>query len=292
MLYPPHIVLDDQKDSRFVDYSIGLFPEVPTKNAVKKQLKKGALLLNGNIAKSGDWVQKGDRIDYQEVDGHIPKEYWLDVPVIYEDDHCVIVNKPSGIVVSGNLHRTLTNALIGKFSSNQVDAYKWVRPIHRLDAATSGLVLFAKTRIFHRYASDLFRNREVDKSYVAIVQGEWIKEHIISMEVDGKEAVSVIAPLRVVKSLRNKHLTLLKLIPKTGRTHQLRIHCANSGFPIVGDKVYGVEGEVMKHKGLFLCAYQLKFKSLEEKLIHVEIPIPKKFDTLLASEQRRWEARN
>ena len=186
-------------------------------------------------------------------------------------------------MVSGNLHRTLTNSLIGKHVSEHEDAYKWVRPVHRLDAATSGLVLFAKTRSFHRYASDLFTNRKIDKFYSAIVQGKWTDHKLITIPVDDKKAESIIEGVKTVKSLRNDYLSLVKLVPKTGRTHQLRIHCAQEGFPIVGDKRYGNEGDVMKHKGLFLCARKLTFTGMEGQSIFAEIPLPKKFETLLLS---------
>ncbi|NRA11183.1 MAG: RluA family pseudouridine synthase, partial [Crocinitomicaceae bacterium] len=113
---------------------------------------------------------------------------------------------------------------------------------------------------------------------------------VIKDPIEGKESESELKLLETVNSLKNDFLSLVELSPKTGRTHQLRIHCANIGHSIVGDKQHGEEGNVMNHKGLFLAAVSLKFihPILNEELL-VELDQPKKFDALLRREEEWWK---
>jgi len=108
--------------------------------------------------------------------------------------------------------------------------------------------------------------------------------------IDGKDAITYFEKIKVVPSLKNKWLSLIDLFPQTGRTHQLRIHLSSLGFPILGDALYGKEGMILKHKGLFLCAVELIFShpKTNEKM-KVEINVPQKYETLLRREERRWQ---
>ena len=104
-----------------------------------------------------------------------------------------------------------------------------------------------------------------------------------------RQSSSEYLTLKTVNSLRSEKMSLLKLIPKTGRTHQLRIHCASIGSPIVGDKLYGEAGNVMLHKGLFLTASNLRFKHPKSgDIVNCNVPIPDKFKSLLEREERRF----
>ncbi|MFT5859501.1 MAG: 23S rRNA pseudouridine1911/1915/1917 synthase [Flavobacteriaceae bacterium] len=288
-----HLVAEVDEHTRFIDYVVGLFPQVMTRSAVKKAIKKGEFLHNGVIADTRIWVTVGDAIMLVDQQNQPPKPFPLDIEVVMEDEYCAVVYKPSGLVVSGNQHRTLVNALVDELTlSNQPDAYKWGKPVHRLDSATSGLVIVAKTAHAHGGFGKLFESREIRKTYVAIVQGE-VKDQEIELEIGGKPAQTQLKVLESVRSLRNEVLTLIELTPKSGRTHQLRIHCASIGHPIVGDKLYGIEGEIMNHKGLFLCAQKLQFlHPISTELTEVAIPIPNKFNALLKQEERRWTAKN
>lgn len=285
-----HIVPELSDKVRFVDYAIALFPLISTKNAVKRAIKKEQLLINNELATTGHWMSENDIVSLVNGKERIPKAYEMDVDIVFEDEHLVIVNKPSGIVVSGNQYKTLENALVGEIElSKEADAWGWVKPVHRLDAATSGLVIFSKTANVHTLLSKQFEERKIQKTYQAIVVGKVNSDQFINSMINDQEAETELIVIDIVPSLRNENLTLLKLKPKTGRTHQLRIHCASIGHAIVGDKLYGVEGEVLLHKGLFLAAKSLSFQHpITREGINVEIEIPNKFNLFLNREKKRW----
>jgi RluA family pseudouridine synthase len=286
-----HTVLKVDAPIRLVDYVIGVFPQVMTKNAVKNSLKRKELLINSKRAESGVWIKEGDIIEYVDPQNRIPKEFPLDIEVVFSDDYILVVNKPSGLVVSGNQFRTLENALVNSIKlSSQEDALKWAKPVHRLDSATSGLVLLAKTAMAHRKLSSMFKEKTIEKKYRAVVQGKPEEFMIVKDSIEGKDSESELRLLESVHSVKSDFLSLIELSPKTGRTHQLRIHCKNIGHPIVGDKLYGEEGNIMSHKGLFLSAVSLKFMHpiLNEE-VFVELEQPKKFDALLKRESEWWD---
>ena len=109
-------------------------------------------------------------------------------------------------------------------------------------------------------------------------------------DIEGLQSETVYNLQETVPSLKNEFLSLIKLHPKTGRTHQIRIHLSKLGYPIMGDKLYGEEGNVLKGKGLFLCAIGLGFKHpITSEELNIEISLPHKFVSLLEREKRRWE---
>lgn len=272
---------------RFVDFAIGLFPGFETRNAVKKAIKQKRFLLNGVVAGTGNWVHSSDRIDLLERTIK-PKAYSKEIEIVYEDDDLAIVNKPAGLVVSGNQFKTLENCLVDQLKlSSKDDALSWGLPVHRLDAATSGLVLFAKTISTRRKLGEMLKGGTISKLYHAVVHGI-PKEGRIHSQVDGKEATSVLKLVRTVSSIQNEALSLVQLEPVTGRTHQLRIHCQSVGNAIVGDKKYSNPEGTFRNKGLLLAATRLEFQHPEtEARICVEIPIPNKFESLLNREEKR-----
>ena len=285
-----HFVIELKQEIRFVDYAIGIFPQLQTKNAIKKAIKRKALLLNGSLADQGWWIKENDKIELVDPGHRIPKPYDFDIPIIYEDDYLVIVNKPSGLTVSGNKYDTLENALVDKVRlSTQVDAWKWAKPVHRLDSATSGLIVFSKTAGIHRQLAKLFEDKNIEKTYVALLTGSQTEDVVIDSRINKQEALSELNVIKVISSLRNGFLTLVRFKPRTGRTHQLRIHAKLIGHPIVGDKLYGEEGKTLLKKGIFLCAVQLEFEhpATKEKM-DISLEIPYKFNALIERETRRW----
>lgn len=289
ILLHSHTVETLETRMRLVDYCIGLFPQTPTKNAVKKAIKRGEILHNSIIGTTGVWVNNQDRIELVDKDSKLPKAFPLEIEIVHEEETFAIVYKPSGLVVNGNQFRTLENALVDQLKkSSSLDALKWGRPVHRLDSATSGLVIIAKTFEAHRIFGEMFTDREITKSYFAIVQGI-PTTRIITSAIDTKDAETLLTLITSVPSIRNGHLSLVQLKPKTGRTHQLRIHCAGIGHPIVGDQLYGKEGDVMKHKGLFLAATSLEFDHPHTGIrMMFSVPIPIKFEALMRREERRY----
>lgn len=247
--------------------------------------------MDGKPATTGTWVEAGQKIELMELELTPPKPYSLSLSIIFEDDCLAVIYKPPGIVVSGNRFRTIQNALAGNLKSSfALDSLPWPQPVHRLDAATSGLLIIAKTRKSRIDLGKQFQNKEVVKRYHAIVMGKMPAKGSIDSDIDNKPALTTYRFIESVPSLKNDWLTLVELCPKTGRTHQLRIHLSQLGFPILGDKLYGKEGQILKGKGLFLSATGLQFKHpLSHKTLDFSIDIPGKFQAHLSRELRRWK---
>lgn len=289
-----HHVTNQPQKIRFVDYACGLFVQLPTRSSVKKAIKRDEILLNGKSAEEGRYVNHGDTIEYIPAVANPPKEYRLNLERVYEDPYLVIINKPAGIVVSGNRFKAIENALRWNITkSNEEDALSWAKPVHRLDAQTSGLLISARTAKAQALLGQLFENHEIQKTYRAVVIGKPPKQETIDTKVNGKEAITTFKTLQTVPALKYGNISLVELYPKTGRTHQLRIHLSGIGHQIIGDKLYGEKGKTISHKGLFLAAIGLGFQHpITGKKLDIQVSHPPKFSSLLAREQRRWEHHN
>lgn len=286
-----HIVRELEGRQRLSDYLCGVFEQLPSRKSVKTAIKKGAIYVNGKKGHTGDWVCLEQVIELIDLDRPLAKILKLPIEVVYEDDVLAVVVKPAGIPVSGNQFRTVENALLHNISlSNRVDALKKPRVVHRLDAPTTGLLLVAKTKQARIHLGHQFEAKTIQKKYQAIVIGQPATSGVIDFPIDGKVSVSNFDCIETVDSLKNGKLSLLNLYPQTGRTHQLRIHLSKLGYPILGDKLYGIEGLILKHKGLFLIAVRLDFEhpTKQERQI-IELPTPYKYTALLAREQRRHD---
>lgn len=203
-----------------------------------------------------------------------------------------VINKPAGITVSGNSFKTIFNALPYNLKeSTEPDALFKPTPVHRLDNQTSGILLIAKTKTAQIELGKQFENKTIQKNYGAIVVGAIYKNCTINLPIENKEAFTYFETIEVIKSLKFKELTYLKAIPKTGRTHQIRIHLASIEHPILGDKLYGYKEMLHKGKGLFLAATEIAFLHPKTLVpICFKIEIPNKFNSLLVREKRRWES--
>ena len=261
-----------------------------SRKSVKKALKKGEVHLNGKTVHGGTWLKTGDVIEILDLEETPPKPYHLELEVVFEDEDIAIVIKPAGLTVSGNQFKTLFNALPFNLQESKAkDKLSWPLPVHRLDNQTSGLVVIAKSKTARVYLGRLFEKKKIKKAYHALVMGKpYGRSGEIDSQIGGKRAITNFENIQTVPSLKNQYISLIKLFPKTGRTHQLRIHMAGIGTPILGDKLYA--DKTIKHKGLFLTASELKFKHpVTKKEIHVEVEIPYKFYKRLDNENRRWE---
>ena len=286
-----HIVPEGTDEIRLYDYVGDIFKDIPSRSAIKKSITKGRILVNGERAKTGTWVRPGDKINLMDLEETPPKEFHLDFDIVFQDEHLAIVNKPAGIPVSGNQFKTMQNALVGKFTkSNERDALEWPKPVHRLDSATSGLLMVAKTARSLMLLGQMLENKQIMKKYCAVVQGKIEESGNVKFQIEEKKAETNFKRVDYTPSLRSEYLSLVDLYPKTGRTHQLRIHMAKSGYPIMGDTLYGREGEVLKGKGLFLCAIGLMFDHpiTNEELV-LQIDEPSKFENLMAREKKRFD---
>ncbi|NBC06847.1 MAG: RluA family pseudouridine synthase [Bacteroidetes bacterium] len=283
-LLESHTVPPGTAPTRLSDYLAGKLAAIPSRKGVKKAIKRGAVQVEGKVATTAHWVKPGERITLYDLQPTPPKPFPLDIPIIYEDDYFAVVDKPAGLPVSGNQYRTLVNALVGQAAPSPLpDALPWAMPVHRLDAPTSGLVAVAKCRSAQLALGQAFEAREVKKTYLALVGGATPAQGQIEEPLDGKPACTRFEKIEAQPSRYCGTITLLRLYPHTGRTHQLRRHLAGEGFPILGDRLYTPEGQpLLRKKGLMLCAVKLELPHPKDgKTIEVETAPPSKFARLM-----------
>jgi 23S rRNA pseudouridine1911/1915/1917 synthase len=196
----------------------------------------------------------------------------MDLDIIYEDENLLAINKAQGIVVhpaAGHLKDTLANGVKYYLQKKKQDNWDNARVglVHRLDAATSGVIIFAKTPEALWHLSKQFAERKVKKVYIALVQGcvkkklnlssSLGRDRINRKKISSRTKKPRIAYTEITPLLQDKSgkFTLVKAIPLTGRTHQIRVHLSEAGHKIVGDSVYGGK----KNHCLMLHAYNLEF---------------------------------
>jgi 23S rRNA pseudouridine1911/1915/1917 synthase len=279
-----HIVVSINKKIRLNDYLEGVFSSLPSNKSIKKALLKGRILVDGKVATSALWVETNMKIDLLEDKNIERRNYDLELEIIYEDDDFAIVNKPAGLVSSGNQFRTLQNAVAGNLkATSKINSIHPPKLVHRLDSATSGLVIIAKTSEAVQLFGNLLAEKQIHKKYIAIVKGETEDSTTIDSKIGDKEASTLLIKKETMVSDTLGSLSWLELYPQTGRTHQLRIHLSERGHPILGDRIYGDKEKDVKGKGLFLAAIALEFyHPITKEQMKFEIPIPKKF-------QKYWD---
>lgn len=285
------IVSEDIEKIRLRKYLLNLFPLLVTNSAVKKAIKRKQIFVNGEIANNEAYVSKGQIITFKTFENVEKKVYDLDFEVVYEDDFLAIINKPAGISVFDKKFRTIENSLGLKLTkSSQDDALPHFKPVHRLDNQTSGLLIIAKTALSLAYLSKQFSERKIFKRYRAIVTGDTQERGTINSDIENKNAITSYKKIKSVKSIKNGFLSLVDVFPKTGRTHQIRKHLSEIGFPVLGDKLYGKDNLILKHKGLFLCAVELKFLHfITNEVLNINISEPNKFKKILRIEENRYK---
>ncbi|WP_235843178.1 RluA family pseudouridine synthase [Maribacter hydrothermalis] len=270
---------------RLQEYGVGVFERIATKSALKKAIKKKMIFVNDKVATTATFIKEGDKIEYRfDQNDDTRKKFRLKLPIIYEDDYLAIINKPAGIVVSGNNFKTVANALCQNLNPSSIHDAAKPQPAHRLDFATTGLLLIGKTSSVIKELNRLFEFKEVQKSYYAVTIGAMEPKGEVNLQVDDKEACSIFEVLETIPSIRFNYLNLVKLSPKTGRRHQLRKHMLAIGNPILGDATYFKQGLMLKGKGLYLHAQSLQFihpKTYQE--MYVDTTLPVKFNKLFRS---------
>jgi len=230
------------------------------------------------------------------------QELRMSISVIYEDDNVIVLNKPSGIAVHktrpDDPQSTVVDFLIAYYPSIQEVGEDSLRPgiVHRLDKDTSGVMVVAKNNPSFFYLKKLFQNREVTKEYIALVYGVLNSEGgdidaplgkigtRQTTRIHGKKTLferEALTHYRLLKKFKN--YTLLNVYPRTGRTHQIRIHLKHIGHPIVGDSIYGPRKQNPPSglNRLFLHAKSIKFSTPDGKALHMETDLPKDLQRVL-----------
>ena len=222
----------------------------------KKLILNGHVLINDHPAKPSHRIRPGERIRVE-----IPPPQPLDLrpermelDLIYQDDHLIVLNKPAGIAVhpgAGVKSGTLVNALLGIFPDLPgVGGVERPGIVHRLDKDTSGVMVVAKSDLAHRDLIEQFRRREVRKRYLALICGvpldtSFVIDAPIGRSIHDRKKFSVnsASPKEAITEVRvledYGRYALVEARPRTGRTHQIRVHLSHIGHPVVGDPLYG-----------------------------------------------------
>jgi len=264
---------------------------LPSKNSARKAIKRGEVLVDREIVPASQAVRLGQTLALLPNTQAQHPIWELALDILFEDEHMAVVVKPAGIPTNGNRHRSFEHALPGALQpTSEPGALSYPRPCHRLDVATSGLMLVAKTGQALARIGEQFEQRRIEKTYRAIVSG-WLEgSGIITQPIEGRDAVTEWKVLQQTPCLKTEQITTLELHPKTGRTHQLRIHLAELGHPIVGDTLYTGDRPLHRSKGLFLQALAVEFDHpVTTERMRVEMDEAKKFEAFRTRETRRWK---
>jgi RluA family pseudouridine synthase len=285
-----HIVKEKISEVPLDEYAAQAFPLLGSKSSARKAIDDGRLKKNGKETRPGELVSTGDQLELTSLGLPKPKTFDFDLRSVYEDDFLIIVNKPGGIAVNGNRNKTVENALAGKLPrSPHEDGLPNPIATHRIDVPTKGLVMLARTKTALIELNRAFQEKRVKKAYVAVVHGKLEGKGRIDQKIKGKTAITDYESLKVAPSRVFGHLSLVKLYPVTGRTHQLRIHLQQRGHLVVGDREYAGREKTILGKGLFLCSCFLGFEHpITGEEVAVEIPVPKRFKRLLEREAKRY----
>jgi 23S rRNA pseudouridine1911/1915/1917 synthase len=277
-----HIVPKLPAPIRLQDYGVGIFNATITKSALKKVLKKQHIAVNDVIATSATFINGGENITLiipEEVSPQTRLIFPLEV--LFEDQYLAVIHKPAGILVSGNRFKTIANALAQNIKQSDLPDATIPQAVHRLDYPTTGILLVGKTMSSIRALNKMFEDNKVNKTYYAVTIGDMDFRGKIIAKIDGKNSQSNYTIKESVPSKKFGILNLVKLRPRTGRRHQLRIHLSSIGNPILGDKEYGIENLILNGKGLYLHAYSLKFiHPFTNEIVHIKDELPQRFNKI------------
>jgi 23S rRNA pseudouridine1911/1915/1917 synthase len=308
---------------RLDQYLVTVFPGY-SRSVIQKVIDASAVTVNGGPAKASYKVRHGDhiRVWMPEPTHDVPVPEDIPLDILYEDEFLAVINKPADMVVhpaKGHWSGTLVNAL--QFHFGQLSCLSGdYRPgiVHRLDRDTSGVIMVAKDELTHRDLSMQFELRKVFKEYLAITAGvldrdsdyierriahhprERVKMAVTDEEEDGKDACSY---YEVIERFRG--FSYCRIHPRTGRTHQIRVHLASIGCPVLADKAYGGrdalrlsdlapgleaadDAVLMARQALHASRLRFRHPRLG-KVVEAEAPLPPDFERTLAA-LRKWKS--
>ncbi len=298
-----------------LDVWLSGLPEAPTRSQIKQAASASAVLVDGRPAKVSLRLRGGECVELPEPPDTTPAEGAaepepIDLAVLYEDDAVLAIDKAAGMVVHpavGHRRGTLVNAVLNRYpAAGLPGGADRAGIVHRLDKDTSGVILIARTVEAHEALSLQFRERTVEKVYLALVHGDVRTAGCVEAPIGRhrrdrkKMSVSTAKPRSAATEYRPLErfgrATLVEARPRTGRTHQIRVHLASQGWPIVGDAVYGGAGsaragsnaeravaEVLSRIGRqALHARRIAFAHpVTGTRIEVEAPLPADLDAVL-----------
>jgi 23S rRNA pseudouridine1911/1915/1917 synthase len=309
---------------RLDHYLVSVFPDY-SRSVVQRVIANGGVAVNGKLAKASHKIRHGDhiRVVPPEPTHPLPVAENIPIEILFEDEFLAVVNKPADMVVhpaKGHWSGTLVNALRFHFDHlSEINGDYRAGIVHRLDRDTSGVIIVAKEEQTHRDMSLLFEQRKVFKEYVALAAGvidrdsDYIEGRIahhphdrIKMTVtddeDDEDAKDACSYYEVIERFRG--YTFVRVQPRTGRTHQIRVHLAAIGHPVLADKVYsgrdriclsdlapgiGPEADEVLLARQALHAFRLRFRHPRRgNLMEIEAPLPAEIQkTLSALRQHR-----
>ena len=256
-------------------------------NNLEKYLRKGFIRVNEKKIRSSYRLNKGDIIktsvfinNFLSNDRKIKKIYgsedFIKKNTLHIDNDLLVINKPFNLAVQGGtgIKRNLDDLLVSAFSGKKITP----RLVHRLDKETSGVMLIALNRKMASHLSNLFKTKNVHKTYWAITEGEPEKTtgeiNLIINDDEKKQRQKSLTKYNKVLKI-NDNISWIAFRPITGRTHQIRKHASMSNFPIVGDKKYGNKNnKIIKFNKLHLHSHSVDFKGLNGDILHFEAPLP------------------
>lgn len=303
----------EEADTRLDKYLAGL-EEISSRNYAKHLIDSGLVTVNGKKAKASFVLSPGNTVEFSLPEPQstelLPYNFKLDI--IFEDRDILVVNKPSGLVVhpaAGHQQDTLVNALLNH--TRDLSMKNEIRPgiVHRIDKETSGLLVVAKNDRAHEHLAEQFKQKTTHRVYYALLSGALPKmsgtarSYLARHPVDRKRFASVRENNRIVteadldmphskwaathfqKLAQHAGMSYVRLKLETGRTHQIRVHMSELGFPLVGDTLYGFSVKIQRELGLhrfLLHAAELGFRhpTTEEDLIF-RVPWPSEDDNFL-----------
>ncbi len=293
-----YIVKEEEKSKRLDNYISTKNDEI-TRTSAQRLIEEQHILVNGKNQKVSYRVNVGDEITIEEIKAEEIELKAQEIPIeiIYEDKDIIVVNKPKGMVVhpaNGNPDGTLVNAIMAICKDSLSGIGGKLRPgiVHRLDKDTSGLLIIAKNDKAHVNMSEQIKNHEVKKTYIALVKGI-VKENEATIDMPIGRSISDRKKMAVTKNGKNavthikvlkryKKYTLLEINIETGRTHQIRVHLSQIGYPIVGDEVYSNGKNEFEVTGQCLHAKSLEFEHpITKQKMKLEAPLPEYFEKII-----------
>ena len=271
-----------------------------TRSRIQHLVEDGNVTVDGKTVKPNHKLKCGQNVcvDVPEAKETDIKAEDISLDIVYEDEHLLVVNKPQDMVVhpaAGNYEGTLVNALLHHCGDSLSGINGVIRPgiVHRIDKDTSGLLLVAKDDVTHNGLAEQIKEHSLTRKYVALVHGNFrqdegtvdapIGRHPTDrkkMCITDKNSKNAVTHYKVLQ--RFMEYTLVECRLETGRTHQIRVHMASLGHPVMGDKTYGVKKEKYNLKGQLLHAKLLGFvHPVTGEYMEFETEIPERFEKFL-----------